>query len=109
MRFVRLILQQASFMWIMVSFQRYGVRVDKSIQRHTLRSSESQPKPVPTIVIDKLDSTTTNSNSLNNSQPSRDKSQETINMNDNAYEPNNNSQAKRSLLRASTLNEEDLT
>ena len=38
-RFVRLILQQASFMWIMVSFQRYGVRVDKSMQREKRRSS----------------------------------------------------------------------
>ena len=108
-RFVRLILQQASFMWIMVSFQRYGVRVDKSMQREKRRSSMRQPRPVPTIVIDKLDSTTTNSTSLNNPPPSRDKSEEAIKLVDNAYEPNNNSQAKRSLLRADTINEEDLT
>ena len=38
-RFIRLILQQSSFMWIMVSFQRYGVRVDKSMQREKQRSS----------------------------------------------------------------------
>ena len=38
-RFLRLILQQASFMWIMISFQRYGVRVDKRMEREKQRSS----------------------------------------------------------------------
>ena len=108
-RFIRLILQQASFMWIMVSFQRYGVRVDKSMQREKRRSSMRQSRPVPTIVIDKMDSTTTNSTSLNNSRSSRNQSTEAIKIVDNAYEPNNNNESKRSLLRADTINEEDLT
>ena len=108
-RFIRLILQQASFMWIMVSFQRYGVRVDKSMQREKRRSSMRQSRPVPTIVIDKMDSTTTNSTSLNNSRSSRNQSLEAIKIVDNAYEPDKNNESKRSLLRADTINEEDLT
>ena len=38
-RFIRLILQQASFMWILISFMRYGVRVDQRMQREKRRSS----------------------------------------------------------------------
>ena len=79
------------------------------MERSKRRSSMKQARPVPTIVVDKMDSTTTNSTSLNNSRSSRNQSNENIKLVENAYEPNDNNRAKHSLLRADTINEEDLT
>ena len=77
------------------------------MQREKRKSSIRQSRTVPTIIVDKIDSSTTNSTSLNNSRSSRDKYEE-IKIAENAYEPNNN-QAKRTLIRTDTINEEDLT
>ena len=38
-RFLRLIIEQASFTWILISFMRYGVRVDQRMQREKRKSS----------------------------------------------------------------------
>ena len=84
------------------------MRVDQKMEKQKRRSSTRKTRPVPQIVIEKLDSTTTNSNSLNNSSASRKSTGEIIKVVENAYEPINNSQAKTTLKRTETINEEDL-
>ena len=87
----------------MLSFQKYGVRVDQQMERQKRRSSSknANAKPVPSIVVEKLDSTT-GSTSLNSSQKS---SAETIKI-VGAIEQINNSQEK--IKRSVTIDEEDL-
>ena len=55
-RFVRLLLQQLAFMWILTSFQTYSGNVSKSIERKRRKSSMRTKKKAPEVKIDKLDS-----------------------------------------------------